>query len=73
MPRQVHNTSKNPELTNVTILPDNLLSDRDFYIFMKESIQQIERLVNRKKWYLDQKVNDFIFRQTEKHGLKAEL
>ena len=25
------------------------------------------------KWYLVQKVNEFIFRQMEKHGLKIEL
>ena len=25
------------------------------------------------KWFLVQKVNDFIFRQMEKHGLKIEL
>ncbi len=25
------------------------------------------------KWYLVQIVNDFIFRQMEKHGLKIEL
>ena len=93
MLEQMHKTSKNGDLTDITALVDSLLSDRDFYVFMEESQQQIghineleemdwmEReekypgvnMLGYSKWFLVQKINDFIFRQMEKHGLKIEL
>ena len=88
-----HKQSKDSDLTDVTGLLDSLLSDHDFYVFLEESQEQIDRIneleemdrterekkypgVNMpgySKWYLVQKVNEFIFRQMEKHGLKIEL
>ena len=93
MLEQAHKQSKDSDLTDVTGLLDSLLSDHDFYVFLEESQEQIDRIneleemdwterekkypgVNMpgySKWYLVQKVNDFIFRQMEKHGLKIEL
>ncbi len=93
MIEQAHKQSKDSNLTNITELLDSLLSDRDFYVFMEEIVEQIDRIseleemdwVDREKkypnvnilgyskWYLIQKVNDFIFKQMEKHGLKIEL
>lgn len=93
MLEQAHKQSKDSNLTDVTGLLDSLLSDRDFYVFMEESTEQIDRIneleemdwmerdkkypginmLGYSKWYLVQKVNDFIFRQMEKHGLKIEL
>jgi len=93
MLEQAHKQSKDSNLTDVTVLLDSLLSDRDFYVFLEESQEQIDRIneleemgyterekkypgVNMpgySKWYLVQKVNDFIFKQMEKHGLKIEL
>ena len=88
-----HKQSTDSNLTDVTGLLDSLLSDHDFYVFLEESQEQIDRIneleemdwterekkypgVNMpgySKWYLVQKVNGFIFRQMEKHGLKIEL
>lgn len=93
MLEQMHKTSKNGDLTDITALVDSLLSDRDFYVFMEESQQQIDHInelekmdwaerdekypgvnmLGYSKWFLVQKINDFIFRQMEKHGLKIEL
>lgn len=88
-----HKQSKDSNLPDVTELLDSLLSDHDFYVFLEESQEQIDRIneleemdwterekkypgVNMpgySKWYLVQKVNEFIFKQMEKHGLKIEL
>ena len=93
MLEQAHKQSNDSKLTDVTGLLDSLLSDRNFYVFMEESTEQIARINELKemdwaerekkypgvdmlgysKWYLVQKVNDFIFSQMEKHGLKIEL
>lgn len=93
MLEQMHKTSKNGDLTDITALVDSLLSDRDFYVFMEESQQQIDHInelekmdwaerdekypgvnmLGYSKWFLVQKINVFIFRQMEKHGLKIEL
>ena len=93
MLEQAHKQSNDSKLTDVTGLLDSLLSDRDFYVFMEESTEQIARIneleemdwakrekkypgvdmLGYSKWYLVQKVNDFIFSQMEKHGLKIEL
>ena len=93
MLEQMHKTSKNGDLTDITALVDSLLSDRDFYVFMEESQQQIDHInelekmdwaerdemypgvnmLGYSKWFLVQKINDFIFRQLEKHGLKIEI
>ena len=72
MLEQAHKQSNDSKLTDVTGLLDSLLSDRNFYVFMEESTEQIAR-INDSKWYLVQKVNDFILSQMEKHGLKIEL
>ncbi len=70
-----------------------LLSDREFYVFMENAQEQIDRInkleemewderkrkypgvnmLGYSKWFLIQKINEFIFRQMEKHGLKIEL
>ena len=93
MLEQAHKQSNDSKLTDVTGLLDSLLSDRNFYVFMEESTEQIARIneleemdwaerekkypgvdmLGYSKWYLVQKVNDFIFSQMEKHGLKIEL
>ncbi len=93
MLEQMHKTSKIGDLTDITALVDSLLSDRDFYVFMEESQQQIDHInelekmdwaerdekypgvnmLGYSKWFLVQKINVFIFRQMEKHGLKIEL
>ena len=93
MLEQMHKTSKNGDLTDITALVDSLLSDRDFYVFMEESQQQIDHInelekmdwaerdemypgvnmLGYSKWFLVQKINDFIFQQMEKHGLKIEI
>ncbi len=93
MLEQAHKQSKDSNLTDITGLLDSLLSDHDFYVFLEESQEQIDRIneleemdwterekkypgVNMpgySKWYLVQKVNEFIFKQMEKHGLKIEL
>jgi len=50
MLEQMHKTSKNGDLTDITALVDSLLSDRDFYVFMEESQQQIDHINELGKW-----------------------
>ena len=39
-----HKQSKDSNLTDVTELLDSLLSDHDFYVFLEESQEQIDRI-----------------------------
>ena len=39
-----HKQSKNSNLTDITGLLDSLLSDHDFYVFMEESTEQIDKI-----------------------------
>ena len=44
MLEQAHKQSKDSNLTDVTGLLNSLLSDHDFYVFMEESMEQIDRI-----------------------------
>ena len=78
--------------TDISMLLSELLSDRDFYVFLEDIIYHADRIkgvekmdfferekkypdiniVGYSKWSLIQEINEFIFSQLEKRGLKIE-
>lgn len=73
MLEQAHKQSKDSDFTDGTERIDKINKPEEMDWEEMDKKYPGVNMLGYSKWYLVQKVNDFIFRQMKKHGLKIEL